>query len=48
MNSVKEIDVKNRAYYFFDDMINIKNLYSNKIMIYESHTKIFLSIPLVM
>ena len=26
MKSVKEIDIKNRTYYFFDDMINIKNL----------------------
>ena len=24
-NKVKEIDIKNRTYYFFDDMINIKN-----------------------
>ena len=26
MNSVKHIYIKNHAYYFFDDMINIKNL----------------------
>ena len=25
MSSVKEINVKNCTYYFFDDMINIKN-----------------------
>ena len=31
MNSVKEINVRNRMYYFFDDMINIKNLDSKKI-----------------
>ena len=31
MNSVKEIDIKNHLYYFLDDMINIKNLYLNKI-----------------
>ena len=31
MSSVKEIDIKNRMYYFFDDMINIKNLDPNKI-----------------
>ena len=35
MNSLKEIDVKNRTYYFFGDGINIKNLDQNKI-----HTKI--------
>ena len=32
-NKFKEIDVKNRTYYFFDDTINIKNLDSNKIKI---------------
>ena len=29
-NKFKEIDIKNRAYYFFDDIINIKNLDPNK------------------
>ena len=27
----KKIDIRNRTYYFFDDMINIKNLHLNKI-----------------
>ena len=35
MNSVKEINVKNRTYYFCDNMINIKNLNSNKIKMDE-------------
>ena len=26
MNSVKEVNLKNPTYYFFDDMVNIKNL----------------------
>ena len=30
-NKFKEIDIKNRTYYFFDDMANIKNLDPNKI-----------------
>ena len=30
MNSVKEIDTENRTYYFFDDIINIKNIDLNK------------------
>ena len=30
-NTLKEIDIKNCAYYFFDDMINIRNLDQNKI-----------------
>ena len=29
----KEIDIKNRTYYFFDDMMDIKNLDLNKIKI---------------
>ena len=30
MNNVKEIDIKNGTYYFFDDMFNIQNLDPNK------------------
>ena len=37
-NKVKDIDIKNRTYYFFDD-INIKNFDLNNIKIDE---KIFL------
>ena len=29
MESIKEINIKNRTYYFFDDMINIKNFDQN-------------------
>ena len=29
MGNIKEINVKNRTYYFFDDMINIKDFDSN-------------------
>ena len=25
MENIKEINIKNRTYYFYDDMINIKN-----------------------
>ena len=41
-NEVKDIDIKNRTYYFFDDIVNIKNFYLNNIKINESHNKIFL------
>ena len=42
-NKFKEIDTKNCTYYFFDDMINIKNLDSNKIKIDEkSYTNILI------
>ena len=34
-NKFNEIDIKNHAYYFFDDMINVKNLDPNEIKINE-------------
>ena len=37
-NKVKGIDIKNRTYYFFDD-INIKNFYLNNIKIDEKPYK---------
>ena len=33
MNSIKEIDIKNHTYYFFDDVIIIKSLGPNKMKI---------------
>ena len=33
MENIKEINIKNRTYYFFDDMINIKNVDSNLLKI---------------
>ena len=32
-NKFKDIDIKNRTYYFYDNVNNIKNLDSNKIKI---------------
>ena len=32
-NKFKDIDIKNRTYYFFDDIINMKNFDANKIKI---------------
>ena len=32
-NKFKDIDIKNRTYYFLDDIINIKNFYPSKIKI---------------
>ena len=41
MGQVKEINIKNRSYYFCDDMINIKNFHSNLLTIdKKSHKKI--------
>ena len=33
MGEVKEINIKNRTYYFFDDMIDIRNFHSNLLKI---------------
>ena len=41
-NKFNEIDIKNRIYYFFEDIINIKKLDPNKIKINKkSHKNIF-------
>ena len=41
MGQVKEIDIKNRSYYFCDDMINMKNFHSNLLTIEKkSHNEI--------
>ena len=34
-NKAKDIDMKNRTYYFFDDIINIKNSDPNNIKVDE-------------
>ena len=39
-DKIKEIGVKNRRYYFFDDMINIKNLNADKIKMDEKLQKL--------
>ena len=39
MNSLKEINIKNRTYCIFDDMISITNLDLNKIIIGEKTYK---------
>ena len=33
MGEVKEISIKSRTYYFFDDMIDIKNFHLNLLKI---------------
>ena len=34
-NKVKDMDIQNRTYYFFDYIINIKSFHSNNIKIDE-------------
>ena len=38
-NNLEDIDIKNRTYYFFDDIINIKNFNPNNIKIDEKSYK---------
>ena len=38
-NKVKYIDIKNRTYYFFNDIINIKKIDPNNIKIDEKSYK---------
>ena len=47
MGNIKEINSKNRTYYFFDDMINIENFDPNLLKKKKSRTKILISITLV-
>ena len=41
-NKIKDIDIKNRTYYFFDDIINLKNFDSNIIKRDKKSYKIIL------
>ena len=38
MENIKEINIKNRTYYFFDDMINIENFNLVLLKKTKSHT----------
>ena len=39
MELVKQMDIKNRTYYFYNDMINIKKFYSNLLKINKKSYK---------
>ena len=39
MRQVKEINVKNQTYYFFDDIADIKNFHSNLLKTYKKSHK---------
>ena len=40
INNIKQINNKNRTYYFFTDMINITDFDSSLLKIDKNHTKI--------
>ena len=39
MGIVKQIDIKNRTYYFYNDMVDIKKFDSNLLKIDKNHIK---------
>ena len=39
MGNIKEIDIKNQTYYFFEDMINTKTFDTNLLKKTKSHKK---------
>ena len=39
MRQVKQINIKNQSYYFFDDMVDIRNFHSNLLMINKKSHK---------
>ena len=46
MSNIKEINIKNTTYYFYDDMINIKNFDSSLLKIDKKSSKTLLFIKL--
>ena len=46
MRNIKQINIKNRTYYFFNDEINIKDFDSNRLKIDKNRIKILIFITL--
>ena len=46
MRNIKQINIKNRTYYFFNDEINIKDFDSNRLKIDKNRIKILVFITL--
>ena len=42
MGKVKQIEIKNRTYYFYNDIINIEEFDSNLPKVDKNRTKIFI------
>ena len=39
MGTIKQINIKNRTYYFYNDIIDLENFKSNLLKIEKNHTK---------
>ena len=46
MENIKRINIKHRTYYFFNDMINVKDFDSSLLKIDKNDTKILVFITL--
>ena len=46
MGVVKQVDIKNRPYYFYNDMVNIKNFNPDLLKIDKNHLKTLVFITL--
>ena len=42
MGELKQINIKNRTYYFYNDIIDIKTFDSNNLKLDKNHTKILI------
>ena len=40
-DELKEIDIENRTYYYFDDIMAVRDIDSSDILLDEKNTKIF-------
>ena len=48
MGKIRQINIKDRTYYFYNDQINLKDFYLNMLKIYKKNTKRLTFITLVM
>ena len=46
MEEVKQKNIKNRTYYFYNDIIDLENFKSNLLKIDKNHTKILVFMTL--
>ena len=47
MGEVKQINIKNRTYYFYNDMINIKDYEPNLLKIDREPYKVFITLDIL-
>ena len=48
MGEVKQIDIKNRTYYFYNDIIDLKKFDARLLKMFKNHTKILVFTTLIL